>query len=173
MTRMEAGIKLGIANLAERALKEGFQAEEVDKCQNMMKEYTTPKGWFYSDADIYQLVGLPRSASQQQMNERCIYYAKAVANMEKLAHHGRHAFVCGTSLLDVGNDGRYYLKPDPQGRGAIQNLDPHGDRLVEIPPGTSTIISFWQIYNVGDGCIIIGLSKASAFRMSGKILRDQ
>ena len=107
------------------------------------------------------------------MNERCIYYAKAVASMEKMAHHGRHAFVCGASLLDVGNDGRYYLKPDPQGRGAIQNLDPRGDKLVEIPLGTSTVISIWQVYNVGDGCIIVGLSKASAFRMSGKILREQ
>lgn len=173
MEKMEAGLKKGIANLADRALKEGFSAEEVDKCQNMMKEYTTPKGWFYSDADIYELVGLPRDASQEQMNERCIYYAKAVASMENLAHHTRHAFVCGTSLLDVWGDSRYYLKPDPEGRGAIQNLDPRGERLIEIPRGASTIVSTWQIYNVGDGCIIVGLSKTSTFRMSGKILRNQ
>ena len=172
MTRMEAGIKRGIADLTDRALKEGFRAEEVDKCQNMIKEYTTPKGWFYSDADIHQLVGLPREATQQQMNDRCIYYAKAVATMEKLAHHGRHAFVCGASLLDVGGGGQYYIKADPEGRGAVQSLDPRGEKLVEIPRQTSTIINTWQVYNVGDGCVIVGLSKASAFRMSGKILRE-
>ena len=173
MTRMESDIKQGFTNLAERALKEGFRAEEVDKCRNMMKEYTTPKGWFYSDADIYELVGLPRNATQQHLNERCVYYAKAVAGMEKMAHHTRHAFVCGASLLDVGGGGRYYIKPEPSGRGAFHSLDQHGEKLMEIPKEASMILNNWQVYNVGDGCIIVGLSKASTFRMSGKILRDQ
>lgn len=171
VTRMETGLQTGIANLAELALKEGFRPEEVNKCENMIEEYTTPKGWYYSNADLHQLVGLSRDATQKQMNERCIYYAKAVASMEKLAHHTRHAYVCGESLLDIAGDRRYYIKPDPKGRGAIENLDQYGEKLVDITPGTSTVLDAWQVYNVGDGCIIVGLSKASVFRMSAKVLR--
>lgn len=157
-------------SLAERAAKEGFRVEEVDRCRNMMLEYTTPKGWFYADADIYQLVGLSREATRAQLNERCIFYAKAVADMEKMARHIRHAFVCDDSYLDVGSKGRFYIKADPEGRGALQKLDASGEKLVHIPWGTATIINVWQVYNVGDGCIIVGLSKSTPFRMSGTVV---
>jgi len=160
------------AGLAERAAKEGFRLEEVDRCRNMMDEYTTPKGWFYSDADIYQLVGLPRTATQAQLNERCVFYAKAVADMERMARHVRHAFVCGGSYLDVGSNGRFYIKADPDGRGALQKLDASAEKLVHIPWGTATIINIWQVYNVGDGCVIVGLSKSTPFRMSGTVVYD-
>lgn len=169
MARTEAGLK---KSPTAPPFKEDYRAEEVDRCKNMIQEYTTPKGWFYADADIYQLVGLPRESTQRQLNERCIFYAKAVAGMERLAHHIRHAFVCRDSMLDVSGNGRYYIKADPQGRGAISNMDASGDKLVDVPKGATTIIKSWQVYNVGDGCIIVGLSKNSAFRMSGTIVRD-
>ncbi len=155
-----------------RPIQEEYRPEEVDRCRNMIQEYTTPKGWFYADADIYELVGLPRTSTQAQLNDRCIYYAKAVARMESMAHHIRHAYVCRDSMLDVSGNGRYYIKADPQGRGAIRNLDMTGDAVVDIPKGTTTVIKSWQVYNVGDGCIIVGLSKNSAFRMSGTIVRN-
>lgn len=172
MSAFEADLKARIAALTERAQREGFKAEDVDRCQNMIAEYTTPKGWFYSDADLYQLVGLPRTATREQMNERCIFYAKAVATMEQVARHVRHAFVCDDALLDLGGNGRYYIKADPTGRGAISILDSGGERRTAIPKNASTVLNAWQVYNVGDGCIIVGLSKTNTFRMSGKILRQ-
>jgi hypothetical protein len=173
MKKMEASVKKGISEMAERAMKEGFKAEDVDKCKKMVEEYTTPKGWFYSDAALYQLVGLSKKATQAQMNERCVYYAKAVAKMEKQSHHTRHVFVCGKSNLDVGGDGRFYIKPDPQRRGALQNFDPNNSKLINIPHGESTVLLNWQIHNVGDGCIIVGLSKAGTFRMSGTVVHKK
>jgi hypothetical protein len=176
MTRLESvltkGHRVASAPIDRPAHEEEYRPEEVDRCRNMIQEYTTPKGWFYADADIYELVGLPRESTRTQLNERCIYYAKAVARMESMAHHIRHAYVCRDSMLDISGNARHYIKADPHGRGAIRNFDAAGDTLVEIPKGGTTVIKSWQVYNVGDGCIIVGLSKASPFRMSGTIVRD-
>ena len=173
MTQMEADMKRELALLAERAVKEGFRPEDVNKCKKMLEEYTTPKGWYYSADDLHALVGLPKNATQEQMDERCIYYAKAVAKMEKMSHHTRHVFVCGDSMLDVGNKGRFFIKADPKGRGALQNFDRGSDKLVRVRRGQNTLIRQWQIHNVGDGCLIIGLSKANTFRMSGKVVHKK
>jgi hypothetical protein len=172
MSKMESEMKENMSALAERAMKEGFRPEDVDNCQNMIKEYTTPKGWNYSGAEMHQLVGLKRNATKKEMDERCVYYAKAVAKMEKMSHHTRHVFVCGKSILDIGGNGRYYIKPDPKGRGAVQNFDPNRDKLMKIRKESSTVLQYWQIHNVGDGCIIVGLSKSATFRMSGKVKRE-
>jgi len=173
MARLETFVTKGqSAGPTALPAEEEYRAEDVDRCRNMIAEYTTPKGWYYADADIYQLVGLPRESTREQLNARCIYYAKAVAGMERLAHHIRHAYVCRDSMLDVSGNGSYYIKADPQGRGAIRNLDASGEKLVGVPKGSTTVINSWQVYNVGDGCIIVGLSKNSMFRMSGTIVRD-
>ena len=169
MSRMEADLKAGIANLAERALREGFRTENVDACRNMVDEYTTPKGWFYSPAELFQLVGLSRDATVDEMNERCIFFAKVVAEMQKMSRHDRHVFVCGESIFDVGQEGKYYIKADPQGRGAIRKFDENAEQLLTIPKNQTAIVKNWQIYNVGDGCIIVGLSKAGVFRMLGHV----
>ena len=172
MTRLETVLTKGLpATPSALPGEEEYRSEEVDRCKNMIQEYTTPKGWYYADADIYELVGLSRESTRQQLNDRCVYYAKAVARMERMAHHIRHAFVCRDSMLDVSGNGRYYIKADPHGRGAIRNLDHSGENVVDVPKGTTTVIGSWQVYNVGDGCIIVGLSKNSAFRMSGTIVR--
>ena len=172
MSQMEADMKKNISALAERAMKEGFRPEDVDNCQNMIKEYTTPKGWNYSGAEMYQLVGLKPNATKEEMDERCVYYAKAVAKMEKMSHHTRHVFVCGKSILDVGGNGRFFIAPDPKGKGAIQNFAKNRDKLMKIRKGASTVLDYWQIHNVGDGCIIVGLSKSTTFRMSGSVKRE-
>lgn len=169
MTRMEADLKQSIKNLAERARLEGFRTDDVNRCQNIVEDYTTPRGWFYSKAAVHQLIGLPANATQDQMNERCIQYAKAVTEMLKMSHHKRHVFVCGDSYFDVGGDGKYGISADPRGRGALQNLDQPTKELVSIPKGRSAILRNWQIHNFGDGCIIVGLSKAATFRMSGEV----
>lgn len=172
MSKMEKQMADKVVKLTERAIKEGFKPEDVDKCQHMIKEYTTPKGWNYSNAELYQLVGLSRRATQEQMNERCIFYAKAVAEMEKLSHHTRHVFVCGKSILDLGGKGKFYVKADPKGRGVIKNLDGRSEKLQKIGKGRSTVIDFWQVYNVGDGCVIVGMSKAGTFRFSGTVRHE-
>jgi hypothetical protein len=169
MTRMEAGLKQGIKNLAERARIEGFRTDDFNACQNIVDEYTTPRGWFYSEAAVHQLVGLPADATEDQLTERCVLYAKSVADMEKMSHHKRHVFVCGEAYFDVGGDGKYGIRADPQGRGALQNLDTPTEEVMPIPKGKSAVLRTWQIYNFGDGCIIVGLSKTATFRMSGAV----
>lgn len=173
MTRVEANVKAGIAALAERARREGFRTADVNKCEDMVAEYTTPKGWYYSKETLYQLVGLDRDATQAQMNERCVFFAKAVAEMEKMSHHLRHVFVCGDSILDVGDKGKYYLKPAPDEQGALQNFENSLPSLIKIPVGGMSVMREYQIYNAGAGCLIVGLSKKSTFRMSAEVLHSK
>lgn len=170
MTQLEAELARKAKALAQRAIKEGFRPSDVDRCKRMIEEYTTPRGWTYTDADIYQLVGLPKTSTDQQMQARCIYYAKAVAAMQKISHHTRHVFVCGDSIFDIGK-GQYYIKADPTGKGFVSRFSNKGEQLTPIRPGTSTVLKQWQIYNVGDGCIIVGLSKSGTFKMSGNVER--
>ena len=136
----------------------------------MIDEYTTPLGWTYTDAELYQLVGLPKNSTEKQLQARCIYYAKAVAAMQKMSHHTRHVFVCGESIFDIGQ-GQYYIKADPSGRGMVTRFSNKGETKVPIKPGRATVLKQWQIFNVGDGCIIVGLSKSGAFKMSGHVDR--
>ena len=170
MSRMEANLKAGIADLADRAMREGFKTEDVMDCRNMFDEYTTPKGWFYSDAEMFQLVGLSKEATVEQMNERCVFFAKVVAEMQQMSLHDRHVFVCGDSIFDVGNRGKFYLKADPQGRGALRKLDLNrGEELVHIPKGQTAVLQNCSSTTWGDGCLILGLSKTGVFRMSGHV----
>lgn len=169
MIKFEAEMTGTFKDLASRAIKEGFKVESVNVCQNMIDNYTTPKGWNYTDEALHTLVGLPASASKEDLGERCIDYAKAVAEMQKMSRHTRHVFVCGESIFDAEIGDRYYIKADPGGQGAIQNLSSGKDKLIEIPRGESTVFRMWQLYNFDDECIIIGLSKTGMFRMSGKV----
>ncbi len=173
MTALENQLKTQAASLAQRALKEGFKVEEVDRCTKMTNDYTSPKGWYYSDEDIYGLVGLPRSATEKELGERCTYFAKAVAEMEKISHHIRHVFVCGESFLDTNGNGKNYIKAAANGKGVIQTVSRSYRSQINIPVNTSIILQQWQIYNVPGDCVIIGLSKTSQFRMSGKVIRGK
>ncbi len=180
MTQMERkvakkakSIAKGASELAKRAVKEGFETEEVDNCRNVVKQYETPQGWVMTDARLNELVGLPATASKAQMNERCVYFAKVVAAMQRISHHSRHVFVCGKSFFEIAGGKNYYIRSDPQGRGAIQNLSNNKDQLIPIQPGRTTVFNHWQLFNVGDGCIVVGLSKAGTFRMSGKVVRKE
>ena len=173
MTALEKLIKTQAVSLAKRALKEGFKVEDVDRCTKMTEDYTSPKGWYYSDEDIYGLVGLPRSATKKKLDERCTYFAKAVAEMEKISHHIRHVFVCGEGFLDTDGKGKNYIKAAPNGKGVIQTVTRNYRSQIDIPINTSIILQQWQIYNVPGDCVIIGLSKTSQFRMSGKVIRGK
>lgn len=173
MTALQNQIKTRAVSLAQRALKEGFKVKEVDRCTKMTDDYTTPKGWYYSDEDIYGLVGLPRSASKKELDERCTYFAKAVAEMEKISHHTKHVFVCREAFLDTDGKGKNYIKANPNGKGVIQTVSRNYRSQIDIPVDNSIILQQWQIYNVPGDCVIIGLSKASMFRMSGKVIREK
>jgi len=169
MEKFETAMTGTLKGLASRAIKEGFQVESVNVCQNMIDNYTTPKGWNYTDEALHTLVGLSASASTEDLGERCVDYAKAVAEMQKMSRHTRHVFVCGESVFDAESGNKYYIKADPSGKGAIENLSSGKNKLIEIPRGESTVFRMWQLYNFDDHCIIIGLSKTGMFRMSGKV----
>lgn len=169
MSKFEAEMIDKVKIMTEKAIKEGFMVKDVTACQKMIDEYTTPKGWTYTDAALYELVGLPKMTSKEKLEERCIFYAKAVVEMEKLSHHTRHVFVCGESHFEIGKSGNHYIMADPGGQGAIEHVA--ADTLIPIPVGKSKVHTLWQLYNVGDGCIIVGLSKSEAFSMSGHVSR--
>ena len=161
------------AAMIERGIREGFKPEEVENCRVMTEQYETPQGWVTTSAALHELVGLSRDASKEMLDERCVYFAKVVAAMETISHHARHVFVCGDSYFDILNGGYYTIRPDPERRGAIQNVTSSWPKLVKINPGSSTmVLNHWQLYNVGDGCLIIGLSKTGAFRFSGRVLEN-
>ena len=65
MKKFESELAGTIKDIATRAIKEGFSVESVDICQNMIKEYTTPRGWHYTDEALHTLVGLPESSLGQ------------------------------------------------------------------------------------------------------------
>ncbi|MDP7650447.1 MAG: hypothetical protein QGF38_01925, partial [Rhodospirillales bacterium] len=169
MKKFESELAGTIKDIATRAIKEGFSVESVDICQNMINEYTTPRGWHYTDEALHTLVGLTASASEEELGERCVEYAKAVAEMEKMSHHTRHVIVCGESLFEADSGGKYYIKSDPDGGGAIENMSSGRDELVEVARGESTVFRRWQLYNFDANCIIVGLSKSGVFRMAGKV----
>jgi len=158
------------AGVAERALREGFKKEEFDNCRAMVRQYETPQGWVMTDAKLHELVGLPRGASKQMMDERCVYFAKVVASMERVSHHNRHVFVCGKSLFEIAGGKKYYIRADPKGKGAIQNLTNNKDNAIPIAPGKAVVFNHWQLFNVGDGCLVVGLSKSGTFHMSGHVV---
>lgn len=170
--KIDAKIDMDFFNLPEIARQEGFDADDFTKCQNIIEDYTTPKGAFYAQETIHQLLGLPGNATEEQYNARCIFYAKTVKQMRKISLHIRHVFVCGESVLNIAGPGDYFIKPDPKGRGALQNMGRGSGGLMKIGKKKSAVIESWHVYNVGDGCLIIGLSKAGAFRMSASVSKQ-
>ena len=67
MEKFETAMTGTLKGLASRAIKEGFQVESVNVCQNMIDNYTTPKGWNYTDEALHTLVGLSASASTEDL----------------------------------------------------------------------------------------------------------
>jgi len=160
------------AALAERAIREGFKPEEVKNCRNVVTQYQTPDGWEQTDRKVNMLIGIRASSSHQDMEERCIYFAKVVAAMERVSHHERHVFVCGESTFNVSGAAKLEIRPDPKGRGVIHNMEGKRDDLLLIKPGRSTVLQHWQLFNVGDGCMVVGMSRsAGTLKMSGSVAR--
>ena len=153
---------------AKRAAKEGFQVKDFDACAQIREQYRIPAGIVYTEFTQRQLVGLSKFASDEQVTERCIQFAKAVAYMEKLSHHARHVYVCQKAQFNADKSGRYFLTADPDGNGVIENLG-KVKSMKPIPKGQSILLRGWQIYNQGDGCIIIGMSKAGTFTFRGGV----
>ncbi len=156
------------AQLADRAKKEGFKVDEVDSCTQIEDQYRIPQGYVFTEFSRRQLVGLPKSASDVQVQERCVIFAKVVRRMERLAHHDRHVFVCQAAEFSADDSGRYMLKADPKGRGLIE-IKNGKKSLIEMKPHTNQLVGTWQVYSLGDGCLVIGMSKSGAFTMSGGV----
>lgn len=174
----EKDIKAGLseaakkaAELARRAAQEGFKVRYYDACDKITDQYKIPQGYVITKFTRRELVGLPKTATEEQVQERCIMFAKAVTQMEQLAHHDRHVFVCEGARFATDAGGGYYLTADPQGRGVIEHYG-GATRLTEIPKGRFELLKSWQVYNVGDGCIIVGMSKQGVFQMQGGVELD-
>jgi len=154
--------------LKERAAREGFNLKIVDGCTQIEDQYRIPQGYVFTEFSTHQLVGLPKTATNQQVQERCILFAKVVERMEKLAHHERHVFVCQGAQFTTDEAGRYLLVPDPKGRGVIEVIN-GVKNLIKIAPHTHILLRQWHIYNIGDGCMVVGMSKVGIFNFSGAV----
>lgn len=160
--------KAVVSRLIARAEKENFNLEDVEECVQIKDQYRLPLGYVYTDFSLRQLVGLPKSATDQQVQERCIIFAKAVERMEKMSHQDRHSFVCQGGQFTTDEAGRYILVPDPQGRGVIEIIN-GVKTLIEIPKFSHILLRQWQVLNLGDGCVVVGMSKVGVFSFSGAV----
>lgn len=151
---------------ANRAAKEGFKVQDFDACAKIREQYKIPAGVVYTEFTQRQLVGLSKFASDEQVKERCVQFAKAVAKMQQMSNHTRHVYICQTAQFAVDKAGNYFLTADPQGRGVVENFGSNA-KLTPIDKDQSILMRGWQIYNQGDGCLIIGMSKTGIFTFSG------
>ncbi len=154
--------------IVERAKQENFQVDEFEACTQIEDQYRLPVGYVYTDLTQRQLLGLPATATEEQMRERCVIFAKVVTQMEQLAHHDRHVFVCQGAEFATDESGQFVMLADPKGRGVILQSGQQ-KKLQPIPRGSHTLIRSWQVYNLGDGCLVIGMSKSGVFSMSGTV----
>ncbi len=154
--------------ISEQAVLEGFSMAKVDSCTQIEEQYLIPQGVVYTEFTIRQLLGLPKIATNKQIRTRCILFAKIVARMEKLAHHDRHVFVCEGMFFSPDTSGNFLLYPDKKKRGVVESFQGR-KKLIKIPRGSHKLVHQWQIFNVGDGCVVIGLSKDGIFSMSGSV----
>tara|TARA_R110001592_G_scaffold357953_1_gene661880 strand:+ start:292 stop:1029 length:738 start_codon:yes stop_codon:yes gene_type:complete len=159
----------GKANqFARRAAQEGFKVQDFDACAQIKEQYRIPAGVVYTEFTQRQLVGLSKFASDEQVTERCIQFAKAVAKMEAMSHHLRHVYVCQKAQFNADKSGRYFLTADAEGKGVVENLSGRAT-LHPIQVGESILLRGWQIYNQGDGCVIVGMSKSGTFSFRGGV----
>jgi len=154
--------------LMERANKEGFDVDNVFGCAQIEDQYRVPLGFVYTDFTTRQLVGLPKSATDAQVHERCIVFAKVVERMEEMSHHDRHVFVCEGAQFTTDEAGRYMLISDPKGRGVIEVIGGKKN-LINMAPHSQALVKQWQVYNIGDGCVVVGMSKAGIFNFTGGV----
>ena len=152
----------------KRAAKEGFKVSDFDACAQIKEQYRIPAGIVYTEFTQRQLVGLSKFASDEEVTERCIQFAKAVAYMERMSHHARHVYVCQKAQFNADKSGRYFLTSDANGKGVIEHLG-GSQKLHPIPAGQAILLRGWQIFNQGDGCIIVGMSKSGTFSFRGGV----
>ena len=158
--------------LKERADAEGFNVDQVENCTQIEDQYRVPLGFVFTEFSRRQLVGLPKTATDLQVQERCILFAKIVKRMEKLAHHERHVFVCQGAQFTTDEAGRYMLVPDAKGRGVIEVTNGKKN-FIQIGRHEYILLNQWQIYNIGDGCMVVGMSKVGVFNFSGSVKLQQ
>ncbi len=159
------------AKIVERANEEGFQVDSFDACDAIEDQYRLPSGYVFTDFTRRQLVGLKPTATEEQVRERCVIFAKVVARMQKLAHHDRYVFVCEGAEFKTDEAGKYRLIADENGKGVIE-VKAGLRKLVPIRRHSHILIGTWQVYNLGDGCVVIGMSKSGTFSFSGSVSID-
>ncbi len=160
------------SEIVERAGSEGFKVGEYDKCAQIEDQYRIPQGYVFTEFSRRELVGLKTTATDEEVQERCVIFAKVVARMEQLAHHDRHVFVCQGEEFTTDDSGRYKLVADPAGKGVVE-IKGSAKELLPIKRYSHILVGAWQVYNLGDGCLVIGMSKSGTFSFSGGVALSQ
>ncbi len=158
------------SKLVDRAVREGFSMEDFDECKKMESHFKTALSYDFDEKSRRKMLGLSADASDENIQERCVVFAKIVSNMEKLTHHDRHVFVCQGASFNADND-VYKLIPDAEGKGAIE-IDTGAKTFIPIKPHRFILKEIWQVYNVGDGCLVIGMSRQNNFSYTGIVKFD-
>lgn len=152
-----------------------IKREYFDECNSMSEQYTTPKGWNYSQLPLRTLLGLSKYAVEKDVENRCVEFAQIVEKMETVSKQKRHVFLCKDARFELS--GGYFFDVDPGGQGIRQGhiSIPRDTKLLKIEPGKNRMYSQWQFYNVGDGCIVVGYSKmrGQIFTMGADIVEKK
>ena len=158
--------------------KRGIKREYFDECNQMSDQYTTPKGWNYSKLPLRTLLGLSKYAVEKDVEGRCIEFAKIVEEMEKVSRQDRHVFLCEGAKFELS--GGYFFRASEKKDGVYQNHEAFAKKkkkgkLFRIPIGKSLMYNQWQFFNVGDGCYVVGYSKAKGqvFTMGAELVADE
>jgi hypothetical protein len=154
--------------ISARANTEGFQLGDFDQCSAIEDQYKIAQGYVFTEFSRRELVGLKKTATDEEVQERCVIFAKVVARMEQLAHHDRHVFVCQGAEFTTDNSGKYKLIADPKGTGVLE-VKNGVKTLLPIKQYRHILVGSWQVFNLGDGCVVIGMSKTGTFTFSGSV----
>lgn len=85
MEELQAALKQKAVSIAERAIREWFKIDDIKSCEDTVAEYGGKTRF-----TLPELLGLPAVATEKEVNEHCIIFAKAVRSMELMSHHKKH-----------------------------------------------------------------------------------
>lgn len=135
-----------------------YSPEHVASCKAMPDAYILDNPEAANPIALRPSIGLTADASNKDIGERCVAFAKTVAKMRTMSEQRHHAYLCPGTRFSIGKG--FGFEPDPAGGGVLLTADdPNAEKIrVPLSPGAQTIYKQWQFYNVGDGCYVMGYS---------------
>ncbi len=162
--------------VVEEDVEEHFPGEKYfDECKHIRETYyQTPSGHDFAPP-LAELTGLPRTATEEEVDARCRRFAEIVLKMQTVSLKTRHVFVCGESVLDISKG--FFLGPDDQDRGARYfyrtSEGQEVSKLIPIRVRQDDLFRAFHIYNFGERCLIVGLptiKTALVPRLGGEVV---